>query len=330
MTLHSTAPSKGRARVALLLGVVVAALLGTATVAEAAPAAYFPPQSSGNRGSDVVAIQYLLDHHATAVAVDGVFGPGTKSAVTAFQRSKNLDADGIVGPNTWSALITTVRNGSNGPAVKALQYLLNAKRGAGLTVDGAFGSGTESAVRTFQTHAGIGSDGIVGPTTWKQLIWHYEKLNFGAGTLCDENPDGNTNANWGSAAAVAQLETGAKNFGTGNGRVPVGDASNEHGGDIPGHASHESGMDIDIWPIRTDSAQCTAGRITWSSSTYDRAATRQLVRAIRAAAPGHVKLIYFNDPQLISEGLTSRYANHDNHLHVRYCEPGHPVSIHSC
>jgi hypothetical protein len=52
------------------------------------------------------------------------------SAVTSFQRGKGLDADGIVGPNTWSALITTVRNGSNGPAVKALQSLLNAKRGA--------------------------------------------------------------------------------------------------------------------------------------------------------------------------------------------------------
>ena len=100
--------------------------------------------------------------------------------------------------------------------------------------------------------------------------------------------------------------------------MPLGDVSFEHGGDIPGHASHEVGLDVDVWPIRTDSAQCTAGRITWQSSTYDRAATRQLVQAIRGAAPGHVELIFFNDPTLISEGLTSQYPNHDNHLHIRY------------
>ncbi len=87
---------------------------------------------------------------------------------------------------------------------------------------------------------------------------------------------------------------------------------------------------MDIWPIRTDSAQCTAGRITWQSATYDRAATRELVKAIRAAAPGHVKLVFFNDPTLISEGLTTSYANHDNHLHVRYCELVHPSSLYTC
>ena len=42
-----------------------------------------------------------------------------------------------------------------------------------------------------------------------------------------------------------------------------GDAGYEHGGDIPGHGSHEVGLDIDIWPIRTDNGQCSAGRITW-------------------------------------------------------------------
>jgi hypothetical protein len=98
---------------------------------------------------------------------------------------------------------------------------------------------------------------------------------------------------------------------TGQGQVPLGDAGFEHGGDIPGHGSHNVGMDIDIWPIRIDSAQCTAGRITWQSATYDRAATRQLAQAIRNAAPGHVKLIFFNDPTLISEGLTTQYPNHE-------------------
>ena len=130
---------------------------------------------------------------------------------------------------------------------------------------------------------------------------------------------------------MAQLEAAARSFaGTAQGKVPYGDAGFEHGGDIPGHGSHEQGLDIDIWPIRTDNGQCTAGRITWQSTTYDRAATRQLVQAIRAAAPGHVKFIWFNDPTLISEGLTAEWPAHDNHLHVRYCEKVHPTSTYTC
>lgn len=36
--------------------------------------------------------------------VDGEYGPKTKAAVIAFQRSKGVDADGIVGPRTWELL----------------------------------------------------------------------------------------------------------------------------------------------------------------------------------------------------------------------------------
>lgn len=307
------------ARIVTLCAAVAGLLLGLGVPAQAFSQAAFPLASNGNRGTDVVALQHLLAAHGRTVTVDGVFGSGTQSAVVGFQQSKGLTADGIVGPATWGALAITVRQGDNGPAVKAVQALLNAKRGSGLTVDGAFGPATDSAVRTFQSHAGIGVDGVVGPTTWKNLLWHYENINFGAGTMCAQSPDGNASAHWATAGAVGQMEAAAAVFaGTGNGRLPVGDAGFEHGGDIPGHASHEVGMDIDVWPIRTDSAQCTAGRITWQSGTYDRAATRWLVQEIRANAPGHVELIFFNDPQLISEGLTTSYPNHDNHLHIRY------------
>ncbi|MBQ1090528.1 penicillin-insensitive murein endopeptidase [Streptomyces sp. B93] len=307
------------ARLITLFTALTGLLLAAGLPAHAFPQAAFPLTSSGNRGTDVVALQHLLAAHGRTVTVDGVFGTGTRSATVSFQQSKGLTADGIVGPATWSALAVTVRQGDNGPAVKALQALLNAKRSAGLTVDGAFGPATHTAVRTFQSHAGIGVDGVAGPTTWKNLLWHYENINFGAGTMCAQSPDGNANAHWATAGAVGQLEAAATAFATtGNGRLPVGDAGFEHGGDIPGHASHETGMDIDVWPIRTDSAQCTAARITWQSTAYDRAATRRLVQEIRAKAPGHIDLIFFNDPQLIAEGLTTSYPNHDNHLHIRY------------
>jgi len=323
-------PTLRRALIALATTLAVVGTLLTSSPASAYANAFFHTQSAGNRGADVLTIQHLLTHHGHSTGADGVFGSSTTTAVRAFQSSKGLSVDGIVGPATWGALVPQISQGASGPAVRALQVQLNEKRRLSLAVNGSFDAATTSAVRSFQQHAGIGVDGIVGPTTWRNLVWHYGYPDLGAG-MCDQDPDGNGTANWATAAGVAQLEQAVRGFaGTGNGQVPLGDAGFEHGGTIPGHSSHQVGLDIDIWPVRTDSAQCTAGRITWQSATYDRAATRALAQAIRNAAPGHVKLIFFNDPVLIEEGLTTQYPNHDNHLHVRYCERVHPNSLYDC
>ncbi len=308
-------PAFARLGVAIVAFLVV--LASAAQPANAYPGAFFHTQSQGNRGVDTLAVQYLLQARGHSVSADGVFGSGTRSAVRAFQDARGLTDDGIVGPATWGALVVTVQRNSSGPAVRAVQALLNKKRRLSLTVDGVFGSGTESAVVAFQRHAGIGDDGVVGPTTWRNLIWHYAYPSFSH--MCDQDPDNNGTANWGTGATIGQVEAAAAAFaGTGNGRLPLGDVSFEHGGDIPGHGTHEGGLDVDVWPIRTDSAQCTAARITWRSSTYDRAATRTLVNQIRSTAPGQLESIFFNDPVLIEEGLTTHYANHDNHLHINY------------
>lgn len=317
-----------RVLLALAAVLALAATVLVSSPASAFPNAFFPTQSTGNRGADVLAIQHLLAHHGVSAPTDGVFAASTDSAVKSFQSANGLGADGIVGPATWGKLVPQISAGASGPAVRALQVELNAKQRLSLEVDGQFDAAVTDAVRTFQQHAGIGVDGVVGPETWRNLAWHYDYPDLDAG-FCDQDPDGNGDANWATAAAVAQLETAVKSF-TGHGQVPIGDAGFEHGGDIPGHSSHEQGMDIDIWPIRTDSAQCSAGRITWQSPEYDQAATRALAKALRDAAPGHVKLIFFNDPDLIAEGLTTEFPNHDNHLHVRYCERVHPTSLYDC
>ncbi|HYU49878.1 MAG TPA: hypothetical protein VEO91_08140, partial [Candidatus Limnocylindria bacterium] len=62
----------------------------------------------------------------------------------------------------------------------------------------------------------------------------------------------------------------------------------------------------------------------------DRTATIALIKIIRAAAPRHIKLIYFNDPALIRAGYTRYYAGHDDHMHVRFCEATHPDSRYVC
>ncbi|MCO1577741.1 penicillin-insensitive murein endopeptidase [Crossiella sp. SN42] len=317
----------GRAALALL--VTTLALVSTAAPAAALPGAFLPALGAGNRGADVLALQQLLRQHGQSPPADGVYAASTTTAVRAFQQAKGLAVDGIAGPVTWGALLVTLRQGATGPAVSALQAQLNAKRRLSLPVSGSFDAATRSAVLAFQQHAGLGADGVAGPDTWRNLLWHYDYPDLAA--LCDQDPDGNGTANWGTGATIGQLEAAARSFaGTGQGKVPLGDVSKEHGGDIAGHASHEAGMDVDLWPIRADRAQCTAGRITWRDPAYDRAATRTLVRALRSTAAGRVKLIFFNDPELIREGLTTRYDNHDNHLHIRYCAPVHPNPLYAC
>ncbi|WP_460352636.1 peptidoglycan-binding domain-containing protein [Actinoallomurus acanthiterrae] len=64
-----------------------------------------------------------------------------------------------------------LRQGSTGPDVTALQYLLRGARDQwrGLAADGVFGPATDSVVRAFQDVAGLTIDGVVGPATWEKL-----------------------------------------------------------------------------------------------------------------------------------------------------------------
>lgn len=122
--------------------------------------------------------------------VDGVFGPQTEQATRAFQKVLGVTADGVVGPQTreatarllaWIAAVSpqnpspavppflgTVRQGSRGPAVEAVQARLR-DRGWNIAVDGVFGPRTEQMVRAFQADKGLAVDGVVGPVTWDAL-----------------------------------------------------------------------------------------------------------------------------------------------------------------
>ncbi len=60
---------------------------------------------------------------------------------------------------------TTLKRGSSGAAVVELQKALNACNAAGLSTDGAFGRGTESAVKAFQASKNLGADGKAGALT---------------------------------------------------------------------------------------------------------------------------------------------------------------------
>lgn len=62
------------------------------------------PLRQGSQGTHVRTIQQRLKDLGYAITIDGIFGPGTREAVAAFQRKTNLLADGIVGPKTWADL----------------------------------------------------------------------------------------------------------------------------------------------------------------------------------------------------------------------------------
>jgi hypothetical protein len=134
----------------------------------------WPPEQQGSTGENVRTVQYLVTAQGHPTAVDGVFGPATKTAVEAFQSSRGLSADGIVGPQTWPQLIIQVQQGSNGDAVRAVQSQMHSRGdGATIAIDGIFGSMTNDAVRAFQTLLGLTADGIVGPQTWNYLVNGY-------------------------------------------------------------------------------------------------------------------------------------------------------------
>jgi peptidoglycan hydrolase-like protein with peptidoglycan-binding domain len=104
---------------------------------------------------------------------DDVYGPDDVALVEEFQRSNSLGVDGIVGPQTWGSLLQVVKPDDSGPHVRVLQVTLIVRGLIADTAgnhDGHYGNATQQVVRQFQSLAGLGSDGEVGPKTWTALI----------------------------------------------------------------------------------------------------------------------------------------------------------------
>jgi peptidoglycan hydrolase-like protein with peptidoglycan-binding domain len=156
-----------------------------ALVAATVTQAQLPPWPSLTQGRNaawpavtVRSVQYLLNAHGARLVVDGQFGPKTKAAVITFQRTHGLKATGVVDKATWLKLCVTVRQGSTGPAVRAVQEQINfrnGKDGRTVVVDGIFGPKTAAAVKGFQSGVAMmipGSpvNGIVGAQTWQALV----------------------------------------------------------------------------------------------------------------------------------------------------------------
>ncbi|MBU6229225.1 MAG: peptidoglycan-binding protein [Cyanobacteria bacterium REEB459] len=84
------------------------------------------------------------------------------------QTSPDLNANPVVSGNR--IIRPTLRLGSQGESVKELQSMLVLLGYYSGPVTGLYQEDTQLAVQRFQTAAGIAADGIVGPTTWNQLL----------------------------------------------------------------------------------------------------------------------------------------------------------------
>ncbi len=96
--------------------------------------------------------------------------------------------------------------------------------------------------------------------------------------------------------------------------LSIGQISRKNGGKFPPHASHRLGVDVDVRPVRNDLKDLP---VTYDDkNNYNRTLTRELIKLMRESAK--VKLVLFNDPVLIAEGLCRAYTGHSNHLHFRF------------
>lgn len=98
--------------------------------------------------------------------------------------------------------------------------------------------------------------------------------------------------------------------------VGIGDISKLGGGQIPDHASHRKGIDVDIRPLQRNGQ---VGPVTYHDPSYSWELSQELADIIHANGKLAVQFILFNDPNV--HGV-QHYQNHDNHLHVRFLPPG--------
>lgn len=133
--------------------------------------------------------QQLKDLGWYSGSLTGKYDSATVAAVKAFQSACGLKVDGAVGTQTAAKLSASdapkkseytkqqeaagqpkVYPGVQGKYVTQIQTLLANKGYYTGKIDGKYGSGTLTAVKSFQSDNGLKVDGIIGTQTWAALL----------------------------------------------------------------------------------------------------------------------------------------------------------------
>ena len=137
------------------------------------------------------------DPRQPTVVPDGIYGPSTMLAVTAFQRRNGIPVTGIVDQNTWEQIVLAYepaiirigktepieilmepgqvfRRGDNSPYIYLLQSMLTqlSKDSPTITPPGHTGildESTAKALLAFQLLAGLEQTGELDRITWRNL-----------------------------------------------------------------------------------------------------------------------------------------------------------------
>ncbi len=161
----------------------------------------------GDAGEGVLILQQMLnllsEYYETvpSVSPDGVYGPATTRAVSAFQRVYGLPVDGVVGPLTWESMYNAIKGiyiaegrsaefstnptsvqypgiplsvGARGNAVMTLQNHINDvvpvfANASPVNTTGNFGTNTKNAVMEIQNRLNLPQNGTVDENTWNGI-----------------------------------------------------------------------------------------------------------------------------------------------------------------
>ena len=141
------------------------------------------------------------DSSLPTVIPDGIYGPSTMTAITAFQRKYGLPITGITDQYTWDKIVSVyepavirvgkaqpievlldageaLRIGDSNPYVYLAQAMLLelSENHATITppdVNGAIDTATSDAVLQFQKLSGLPQTGEIDRITWKHLVLQF-------------------------------------------------------------------------------------------------------------------------------------------------------------
>ncbi len=188
---------------------------GSTTSTSSAARAAMPTLRLGSRGSAVVTLQNKLRARGYRIAADGAFGPRTRAAVIAFQRSQRISVDGVVGPQTWARLGVT-GGGGGGGGVTATGYVNGRPRRITLKSVGngklmrSDAAARMNAMRAAAKRAGVNLTVVSGFRTMAQQRYLYNLYRAGKGNLAAR--PGYSNHQGGIAADIAVGNTSSRAY----------------------------------------------------------------------------------------------------------------------
>lgn len=212
-----------------------------------------------------------------------------------------------------------------------------------VTVDGAYGNETLRNIRLFAAIVGgvddvssapgrITPGGAIHRALASSEAPRWVAIPSGGPGWINADTDG---FSYGTDRMVAVLADSAATYQSdyrsahpGATRIATNDASRAHGGDAPGHQSHEAGLDLDLRLPRKDGTH--GAKVSWAA--YDREATYAQIVAF--AKDPRVERILFSDTVLLNRIQALPAAanpwkskvqwggnSHKDHIHVDISAP---------